>query len=95
MRELSPCDSKTSEGKALLSDPLSQQEQLWYAMLCSDRKNPRSVYCGDHRQPNVDLMGKPGQGKTICPIEDETHRFYNPETEKIADKLRDIGRTRK
>lgn len=69
--------------------------KLWQSMLQNDRKNPRAIYCGDHEQPNACIIGKPGKDKTIYPIEDETHRFYNPETEKIASKLMELGRIRK
>lgn len=90
MQELRPCNDKTSEGKAFHTDPISKQEQLCHQMLCSDRKNPRSIYCGDYKQPNVSIIGRPRKGKTIHPIEDEVHIFYDPKGEITKDQLRDF-----
>lgn len=46
---------------------------------------------------NVLAIGKPlkGQGKKIYPIEDEAHNLYDPEAEKILDKLRTIGQRKR
>lgn len=50
-----------------------------------------------HKQPNVCIIGKPGirRGKTIYPIEDEAHKLYDSETEKIVNKLRSVGKRKR
>lgn len=49
------------------------------------------------RKRNVDILGKPGKGrgKIIYPIEDEAHTVYDPETEKILNKLRTVGQRKR
>lgn len=95
MRDILPFYFNRLEGEVIYVDPKNELKRLRQAVVRNDRKNPRAIYCGDHKQANINLMGKPGQGKMVYPIEDEAHSFYNPETEKIASKLMELGRTRK
>lgn len=91
MRDILPFYFNRLEGEVVFVDPKAETRRFWKETLQNDRKNPRAIYCGDHKQPNACIIGKPGKGKTIHPIEDETHKFFDPETDKIVRSL-DIKR---
>lgn len=88
MRDILPFYFNRLEGEVIFADPKAETDRFWKEMVRKDRRTLQNVRCIDPNRPNVCIIGKPGKGKSIHLIEDETHNFFNPETEKIADKLR-------
>ena len=81
MRDILPFHFNRLEGEVIFVDPKNELKRLRQAVVRNDRKNPRAIYFGDHKQANINLMGKPGQGKTVYPIEDETQDYNEIELE--------------
>lgn len=109
MRDILPFHFKRLEGEVIYVDPKNELKRLRQAVVRNDRKNPRAIYCGDHKHLLIGhspFVGpEPGRTSAVAIemwrdfragrlIIDECHNIYNPEADRLDDKLRNRGTKR-
>ena len=86
MRDILPFYFIRERRDVVFVDPKGETGLFWEENI--KRENERSH---DHQLPSSGLVTQAGNTKSRYPIQDEAHNLYNPETEKILNKLRRIG----
>lgn len=109
MRDILPFHFNRLEGEVIFVDPKAETRRFWKETLQNDRKNPRAIYCGDHKHLLLDhsTFVDPEPGRTSAfaiemwrdfragrLIIDECHNIYTPEADRLDDKLRNRGTKR-